>query len=242
MAQAARRSERSGDVRVIPDAVRELRYASAICAPYLRTSASSIFGSRARPSKPETSSAEFGKKISAAGAWSSRRRHRHHACRETRGGTEKQLRRQHPHLGTNANSIIAEERSHHLFKTFSRSKLIFIATRTPSCYPGRFRGRWTKYEAFTLMQTGKSQLMPPSSSWTNRTARIGRRGTGNIANISCAGQIDFAGCLNLYRSPTTPMKRENRSRFYRNFDSTRLIRNSSSSAEKCRQRLSLAPE
>ena len=61
--------EDTGDVRVIQTAVRELRYAFRIFAPYADKRKVSIFGSaRTGPSQPEyRQAAEFARKISAAG-------------------------------------------------------------------------------------------------------------------------------------------------------------------------------
>ena len=59
----------SGDVRVIKTAVRELRYAFKLFAPYAGTRKVTIFGSaRVQPSKLEYQQAvEFGQKITEAG-------------------------------------------------------------------------------------------------------------------------------------------------------------------------------
>src|SRR5437868_7987336 len=61
--------EDSGDVRVIQTAVRELRYAFRLFAPYADKRKVTIFGSaRTQPSKLEYQQAvEFGKKIVQAG-------------------------------------------------------------------------------------------------------------------------------------------------------------------------------
>ena len=59
----------TGDVRVIQTAVRELRYAFRVFAPYAHKRKVTIFGSaRTSPDKLEyQQAAEFGRKISAAG-------------------------------------------------------------------------------------------------------------------------------------------------------------------------------
>src|ERR1044071_3198052 len=61
--------EDSGDVRVIQTAIRELRYAFKLFAPYAGARKVTIFGSaRTQPTKLEYQQAlEFGKKISEAG-------------------------------------------------------------------------------------------------------------------------------------------------------------------------------
>ena len=59
----------SGDVRVIETALRELRYAFKMFAPYAQVRKVTIFGSaRTQPARPEYQQAvEFGRKIAAAG-------------------------------------------------------------------------------------------------------------------------------------------------------------------------------
>src|SRR5437773_11392677 len=61
--------EDRGDVRVIQTALRELRYAFKLFAPYAHTRKVTIFGSaRTQPSKTEYKQAvEFARKITAAG-------------------------------------------------------------------------------------------------------------------------------------------------------------------------------
>src|SRR5512136_2470171 len=61
--------EDSGDVRVIQTALRELRYAFKLFAPYSATRKVTIFGSaRTLPTRPEYQQAvEFGRKIAQAG-------------------------------------------------------------------------------------------------------------------------------------------------------------------------------
>src|SRR4051794_14710864 len=61
--------EDSGDVRVIQTAVRELRYAFKLFAPYATARKVTIFGSaRTQPAKLEYHQAlEFGRKIAEAG-------------------------------------------------------------------------------------------------------------------------------------------------------------------------------
>jgi hypothetical protein len=59
----------SGDVRVIKTALRELRYAFKLFAPYAQVRKVTMFGSaRTAPTRPEYQQAvEFGRKIAAAG-------------------------------------------------------------------------------------------------------------------------------------------------------------------------------
>src|SRR5512140_596638 len=61
--------EDSGDVRVIQTALRELRYAFKLFAPYAHVRKVTMFGSaRTQPSRPEYQQAlDFGRKIAEAG-------------------------------------------------------------------------------------------------------------------------------------------------------------------------------
>jgi uncharacterized protein (TIGR00730 family) len=155
----------TGDVRVIQTAVRELRYAFRIFAPYASKRKVTIFGSaRTAPSKPEyQQAAEFGKKISAAGfmvitgAGPGIMQAGHEGA-----GPEKSF-------GVNirlpweqsANPIIAEDKKLVTFKYFFTRKLIFIRhSDAIVLFPGGFGTFDEGFEALTLMQTGKAQLMP----------------------------------------------------------------------------------
>ena len=89
----------TGDVRVIQTAVRELRYAYRLFAPYAQTRKVTIFGS-ARTA-PEQTGISAGRRVRTedrAGRLHGhhRRRPGHHAGRPRRRRAGKQLRRQHP--------------------------------------------------------------------------------------------------------------------------------------------------
>lgn len=155
----------SGDVKVIKTAIRELRYAFRLFAPYAGFRKVTIFGSsRTQPSKLEYQQAiEFGKKISEAGfmvitgAGGGIMQAGHEGA-----GPEKSF-------GANirlpweqsANPIIREDKKLVTFKYFFTRKLIFIRhSDAIALFPGGFGTMDEGYEALTLMQTGKSQLMP----------------------------------------------------------------------------------
>jgi uncharacterized protein (TIGR00730 family) len=155
----------SGDVRIIKIAVRELRYAFRLFAPYIGKRKVTIFGSaRLQPSAPEYQQAvEFGRKISQAGfmvitgAGSGIMQ----AGNEGAGPAKS--------FGVNirlpweqaANPVIAEDKKLVTFRYFFTRKLIFIRhSDALVLFPGGFGTFDEGYEAITLMQTGKSQLMP----------------------------------------------------------------------------------
>src|SRR5882672_337353 len=157
--------EDRGDVRVIQTALRELRYAFKLFAPYAATRKVTIFGSaRTLPSKTEYKQAvEFARKISAAGfmiitgAGPGIMQAGHEGA-----GPEKSF-------GANirlpweqaANPIIQHDKKLITFKYFFTRKLTFVRNSDAIVlFPGGFGTMDEGYEALTLMQTGKSRIMP----------------------------------------------------------------------------------
>jgi uncharacterized protein (TIGR00730 family) len=155
----------SGDVRVIQTAVRELRYAFRLFAPYNDQRKVTIFGSaRTAPSKAEYHQAvEFGRKISAAGfmvitgAGGGIMQAGHEgAGPENSFGANIRLPWEQ-----SANPVIAKDKKLVTFRYFFTRKLTFIRhSDALALFPGGFGTMDEGYEALTLMQTGKSQLMP----------------------------------------------------------------------------------
>jgi uncharacterized protein (TIGR00730 family) len=155
----------SGDVRVIQTALRELRFAFKLFAPYAHVRKVTMFGSaRTAPTRPEYQQAvDFGRKIAEAGfmvitgAGPGIMQAGHEGA-----GPEKSF-------GVNirlpweqsANPVIREDKKLVTFKYFFTRKLIFIRhSDALALFPGGFGTMDEGYEALTLMQTGKSQLMP----------------------------------------------------------------------------------
>ncbi len=155
----------SGDVRVIQTALRELRFAFKLFAPYAQVRKVTMFGSaRTAPTRPEYQQAvDFGRKIVEAGfmvitgAGPGIMQAGHEGA-----GPEKSF-------GANirlpweqsANPVIREDKKLVTFKYFFTRKLIFIRhSDALALFPGGFGTMDEGYEALTLMQTGKSQLMP----------------------------------------------------------------------------------
>ena len=155
----------TGDVRVIQTALREFRYSFRLFAPYAHIRKVTVFGSaRTQPGQREYQQAvEFGRKIVKAGfmlitgAGPGIMQAGHEGA-----GPEKSF-------GVNirlpweqaANPIIAEDKKLITFKYFFTRKLIFIRhSDAIVLFPGGFGTLDEGYEALTLMQTGKSQLMP----------------------------------------------------------------------------------
>ncbi|HUA65029.1 MAG TPA: LOG family protein, partial [Alphaproteobacteria bacterium] len=155
----------SGDVRIIKIALRELRYAFRLFAPYIGKRKVTIFGSARLPeSAPEYRQAvEFGRKISQAGfmvitgAGSGIMQAGHEGAGPAKSfGVNIRLPWEQV-----ANPVIAEDKKLVTFRYFFTRKLIFIRhSDALVLFPGGFGTFDEGYEALTLMQTGKSQLMP----------------------------------------------------------------------------------
>ena len=155
----------TGDARIIRTAVRELRYAFRLFAPYLGKRKVTIFGSaRTQPDALEYQQAvEFGRKIVKAGfmvitgAGSGIMQAGHEgAGSQNSFGVNIRLPWEQ-----SANPIIAEDKKLVTFKYFFTRKLIFIRhSDAIVLFPGGFGTFDEGFEALTLMQTGKSQLLP----------------------------------------------------------------------------------
>lgn len=154
-----------GDVRVIQSAVRELRQAFRTFAPYADRRKVTIFGSaRLQPDRVEYQQAvEFGRKMAAAGfmvitgAGPGIMQAGHEgAGPENSFGANIRLPWEQ-----SANPVIQSDAKLITFKYFFTRKLTFIRhSDAIALFPGGFGTLDEGYEALTLMQTGKSQLMP----------------------------------------------------------------------------------
>jgi len=221
--------EDRGDVRVIQTAIRELRYAFRLFAPYANTRKVTIFGSaRTQPSKTEYKQAvEFARKITDAGfmvitgAGSGIMQAGHEGA-----GPEKSF-------GANirlpweqsANPIIQRDKKLITFKYFFTRKLIFIRhSDAIALFPGGFGTMDEGYEALTLMQTGKSRLMPlvlidrPGGTYWKTWDK-------NIREHLLRNQLIAEDDLNLYHiADDTDQAVKWITRFYRNYHSMRFVK------------------
>jgi uncharacterized protein (TIGR00730 family) len=221
--------EDSGDVRVIKTAIRELRYAFRLFAPYAGVRKVTMFGSaRTQSTKLEYQQAiEFGRKISEAGfmvitgAGGGIMQAGHEGA-----GPEKSF-------GANirlpweqsANPIIREDKKLITFKYFFTRKLIFIRhSDAIALFPGGFGTMDEGYEALTLMQTGKSQLMPlvlvdrPGGTYWKTWDK-------HIREHLLRDQLISPDDLNLYQiTDDTDQAVKIITRFYRNFHSSRFVK------------------
>ena len=155
----------SGDVRVIKTAFRELRYAFRLFAPYSNVRKVTIFGSaRTQPNKLEYQQAvEFGRKvaqagfmvITGAGPGIMQAGHEGAGLERSFGANIRLPWEQ------SANPIIQDDKKLITFKYFFTRKLTFVRhSDAIVLFPGGFGTMDEGYEALTLMQTGKSRIMP----------------------------------------------------------------------------------
>jgi uncharacterized protein (TIGR00730 family) len=219
----------SGDVRVIQTALRELRYAFRLFAPYAHARKVTMFGSaRTQSNRMEYQQAlEFGRKIAQAGFMvitgaGGGIMHAGHegAGPENSFGANIRL----PWEQT-ANPVIREDKKLITFKYFFTRKLIFIRhSDAIALFPGGFGTMDEGYEALTLMQTGKSQLMPlilidrPGGTYWKTWDK-------HVREHLLRDQLISPDDLNLYQiTDDTDQAVKLITRFYRNFHSVRFVK------------------
>jgi uncharacterized protein (TIGR00730 family) len=221
--------EHRGDVRVIQTAVRELRYAFRLFAPYGGTRKVTIFGSaRTQSDRVEyQQAAEFGRLAVAAGfmvitgAGPGIMQAGHEGAGPDRSfGVNIRL----PWEQT-ANPVILKDKKLVTFKYFFTRKLIFVRhSDAIALFPGGFGTLDEGYEALTLMQTGKSQLMPlilvdrPGGTYWKTWDR-------HVRDHLLRNDLISEGDLHLYRITDDPAQAVRWiTRFYRNFHSSRFVK------------------
>ncbi len=219
----------SGDVRVIQTATKELRYAFRLFAPYADKRKVTIFGSaRTQPSKLEYQIAvDFGRKISEAGFMvitgaGGGIMHAGHegAGLENSFGANIRLPWEQ-----SANPVIQHDKKLITFKYFFTRKLIFVRhSDAIALFPGGFGTMDEGYEALTLMQTGKSQLMPlvlidrPGGTYWKTWDK-------HVREHLLRDQLISSDDLNLYQITDDPDQAVKIiTKFYRNFQSSRFVK------------------
>jgi uncharacterized protein (TIGR00730 family) len=221
--------EHRGDVRVIQTALRELRYSFKLFAPFSNVRKVTIFGSaRTLPTKVEYRQAvDFARKMAAEDFMVITGAGPGIMCAGHEGaGQEKSF-------GVNirlpweqsANAIMLKDKKLITFKYFFTRKLIFIRhSDAIALFPGGFGTLDECYEALTLMQTGKSQIMPlvlidrPGGTYW-------RTWDKNVREHLLRNKLISAEDLHLYQI-TDDIDQAVRwiTRFYRNFHSMRFVK------------------
>src|SRR6059036_1194078 len=221
--------EPRGDVRVIQTAVRELRYAFKLFAPHAGVRKVTIFGSaRTAPSKQEYQQAvDFARKIADAGwmvitgAGPGIMQAGHEGAGPQRSfGANIRLPWEQ-----SANPIIQDDKKLITFRYFFTRKLTFVRhSLAIVLFPGGFGTLDEGYEALTLMQTGKSKLMPlvlidrPGGTYWKTWDK-------NVREHLLRNQLISPDDLNLYDlTDDTDEAVKIITRFYRNFHSSRFVK------------------
>jgi uncharacterized protein (TIGR00730 family) len=218
-----------GDARIIRTAVRELRYAFRLFAPYDNKRKVTIFGSaRTLPTRQEYLEAvDFAKKISEegymviTGAGQGIMQAGHEgAGPEMSFGANIQLPWEQ-----SANPIIDKDKKLISFKYFFTRKLTFIRhSDAIVLFPGGFGTLDEGYEALTLMQTGKGRLVPlvlldrPGGNYWKTWDK-------NIREHLLRAQLISPDDLRLYQVADNAVHAVRIiTRFYRNYHSSRTVK------------------
>ncbi len=154
-----------GDLKILHRAVRELRYAFSVFARYRQTRKITVFGSaRTTPDGPAYQLAcTFARRVAEAGFMvitgagdGIMRAAQEGAGRERSFGLNILLP-----FEQEANDIIVNDPKLVYLKYFFTRKLIFVKEANAfALFPGGFGTHDEAFEALTLMQTGKCDLMP----------------------------------------------------------------------------------
>jgi uncharacterized protein (TIGR00730 family) len=218
-----------GDVKVIQTAIRELRLSFKLFAPYKDKRKVTIFGSaRTLPSKIEYQQAvNFARKMAEAGFM------------VITGAGPGIMLAGHEGAGSemsfganirlpweqSANEVMLKDKKLITFKYFFTRKLTFVRhSDAIALFPGGFGTLDEGYETLTLMQTGKSQLMPlilidrPGGTYWKTWDK-------NVREHLLRNQLISADDLFLYQyTDDVDQAVKWITRFYRNFHSTRFVK------------------
>jgi uncharacterized protein (TIGR00730 family) len=220
--------EYRGDVKVIQTALRELRYAFRLFAPYREHRKVTIFGSaRTQPDRVEYRQAVLlGRKaaeagfmvITGAGPGIMQAGHEGAGSKMSFGANIRLPWEQA------TNPVISEDEKLVTFKYFFTRKLTFLRQSDAIVlFPGGFGTMDEGYEALTLMQTGKSRLMPlilidrPGGTYWRNWDR-------NVRDHLLRNRLISEDDLCLYRITDDVTQAVTWiTRFYRNFHSSRFV-------------------
>ena len=154
-----------GDLKILSRALKELRYAFKVFAPFRRQRKVSVFGSARTPHEDPSylQSVAFGRRMAEegwmvlTGAGGGIMQGAHEGCGRTRAmGANIMLP-----FEQDPNPVIAGDRKLVNFKYFFTRKLLFIKeVHAGELFPGGFGTQDEAFETLTLVQTGKRDLMP----------------------------------------------------------------------------------
>lgn len=221
--------ESRGDVRVIQTAIRELRYAFKLFAPHAHIRKVTLFGSaRTQSSKPDYQQAvDFARKIAeegwmvitGAGPGIMQAGHEGAGPEKSFGANIRLPWEQ------NANPIIQKDKKLVTFKYFFTRKLTFVRhSDAIVLFPGGFGTMDEGYEALTLMQTGKSRLMP-LVLMDRRGGAYWKTWDKHVREHLLRNGLISPDDLHLYEiTDDIDAAVKTITRFYRNFHSMRFVR------------------
>ena len=218
-----------GDLKMLNRALKELRYAFKVFTPYRMVRKVSIFGSaRTKPEEPEYAQAShFANRMSRRG-WMVITGAGSGIMEAAQGGAG----RNHS-FGVNirlpfeqkANEYIAEDPKLVNFKYFFTRKVIFLKeTHGIALFPGGFGTHDESFESLTLIQTGKTDILPvvfvdkPGGSYWLDWKEYVR------SHLEKRGMID-PNDLDLFEVTDDPRRAvEVITGFYHNYHSSRFVR------------------
>ncbi|MCC6320693.1 MAG: LOG family protein [Phycisphaerales bacterium] len=219
----------TGELKLITTAIKELRYAYRVFGQYPSPHKVSIFGSaRTPPAHPDYASArEFGRLMADAGwmvitgAGDGIMKAGHEGPgRQASFGVAIRLP-----FETNANEVIAGDDKLIHFRYFFTRKLMFLSqAEAVALVPGGFGTMDESFEALTLVQTGKSSMIPivllegkGGTYWEEFDAAMRKM-------LLARGWISPED-VSLYRIMRSPAEAVDHIRkFYRNYHSSRYVK------------------
>ncbi|MEM9084256.1 MAG: LOG family protein, partial [Planctomycetota bacterium] len=219
----------TGELRLMTGAMKELRYAYTVFQGHEEAHKISIFGSaRTKPDHPDyTACVDFSRRIAQQG-W-----------QVITGAGDGIMKAGHEGPGaessfglairlpfeTTANDVIAGDNKLINFRYFFTRKLIFVSqAEAVAVYPGGFGTQDELYESLTLIQTGKSPIVPvvliehPEGQYWEHWL--------NYAKYSLLGEglISEEDLNLLFITRDAQEAVEHIARFYRNYHSSRYYR------------------
>jgi len=226
----------SGELRLLCAAVKELRYAFNVFAQYRDTPKISIFGSARTPEDhPDYLSAvDFARTMAKTNHWM-----------VITGAGDGIMKAGHEGPGrqasfgvsirlpfeTTANTVIAGDEKLINFRYFFTRKLIFVSqSNAVALFPGGFGTQDENFESLTLIQTGKSHLVPivmleggpegarnPDGYWANWDRYVRN-------SILRCGWISEPDVSLYYLAKDAQDAAAHILHFYRNYHSNRFVR------------------
>ncbi len=216
------------DLKIVNAALKEMRYAFKVFAPYRDKKKVSVFGSsRSKPGDPDHEQAKLFGKVVAERDWmvvTGAGPGSMEAANEGAGKAQSFGVNIRLPFEAEPNPVIAEDPKLINFKYFFTRKLMFIKEGSAFVLlPGGFGTMDEAFELLTLMQTGKSDmhpivlLDPPGGNFWSDFVDFTRR---NLVDRGYVSPTD----LSLFKTTDDAAEAADEiERFYRNYDSMRFV-------------------